>query len=242
MSPPDARFTSTRWSLVAAAADSERAREALGALAQAYWYPLYAYARRLGVDANEAEDVVQGFFARLLATGDLAKFVRGEARFRSFLRAALRNFVANHRAAERAAKRGGDRLVLAADCGDAERRFISEAEGRDHQPEREFEHAWARELVARALASLEAEYRGTGRSQLFETLRGELEGRVDPGAAERAALAPGAWRVAVHRIRRRFREALLQEVTETVRDRGDAEAELQELLLVLSGRDFSPDP
>lgn len=238
MSAPDPRFLTTRWSLVAAAADSERSREALGALANAYWFPLYAYARQLGVAAHESEDVVQSFFARLLETGDLAKVVRGEARFRAFLRAALRNFVANRRAADRAEKRGGGRVALDVDLGAAESRFVAECAGREADPESVFERVWARELVGRALANLETEYRDTGRGDLWDVLRGELEGAGDPAAGpERAGLEPGAYRVAVHRLRRRFRDALLAEVNDTVRDPDDAAAELDAVLRALAGGD-----
>lgn len=240
--PGDPRFLTTRWSLVAAAADSERAREALGQLAQAYWFPLYAYARRLGVAAHESEDVVQSFFARLLETGDLAKVVRGEARFRAFLRAALRHFVANRRAEDRAEKRGGGRVALDVDLGVAESRFVAECAGREADPEAVFERVWACELVARALASLEAEYRGTGRGDVFDALRGELEGAGDPAAtAARAGLEPGAYRVAVHRLRRRFRDALIEEVNDTVRDPDDAAAELDAVLRALARTDPRED-
>ncbi len=229
------RFLTTRWSLVAAAADSERAREALGALAQAYWFPLYALARRLGVNDHEAEDVVQSFFARLLETGDLGRVVRGESRFRAFLRVAFKNFVANHRAHDRAEKRGGGRVALAIDLSDAETRFVAECAGSEIDPLAAFEVVWARELVARALANLETEYRGTGRGDLFDVLRTELQavGETTDGAA-RAGLEPGAYRVAVHRLRRRFRDALIQEVADTVRDQGDAAGELDAVLRALA--------
>lgn len=234
----DARFLTTRWSLVAAAGDSERAREALGELAQAYWFPLYAYARRLGVGAHEAEDVVQSFFARLVETRDLAKVVRGEARFRAFLRAALRNFVANRRAHDETLKRGGGRVALAIDLGAAESRFVADRVGREVDPETAFERTWARELVARALADLEREYRSTGRGDLYDALRGQLVATGDTtAAAERAGLEPGAFRVAVHRLRRRFRDALVQQVAETVRDPGEAELELDAVLRALAATD-----
>lgn len=238
MSEPSHRFLTTRWSLVAAAAGSERAREALGGLAQAYWFPLYAFARKLGVPAHEAEDVVQSFFARLIETGDLAKVVRGESRFRAFLRAALRNFVANRRAHDRAAKRGGGRVALAIDLGDAEARFVAECPGRETEPEAAFERVWARELVGRALANLEAEYKSTGRGEVYDVLAAELQGGAATDGAVRLGLEPGAYRVAVHRLRRRFREALLQEVQDTVRDPDDTAGELDAVLRALA----APDP
>ncbi|MCY2961918.1 MAG: sigma-70 family RNA polymerase sigma factor [Planctomycetota bacterium] len=239
MPDPHPRFLTTRWSLVAAAGDSERAREALGELAQTYWFPLYAFARHLGVAPHEAEDVVQSFFARLLETHDLARVVRGEARFRSFLRAALRNFVANRRAQDLAEKRGGGRVALAIDLGDAESRFVADQAGREVDPEIAFERTWARELVARALANLADEYRTTGRGDLHAVLQEHLYATGDGAdGAARAGLEPGAFRVAVHRLRRRFRDALLQEVADTVRDPGEAAAELDAVLRALA----APDP
>src|SRR5688500_14548401 len=125
--PPDgAQFLTTRWSLVAAAGDSERAREALGELAQAYSFPLYAFARRLGVPAHVAEDAGQAFFSRLIATNALAHVVAGHGRFRSFRRVALKNHVANLRARERAEKRGGGRVRLGIDLADAEERYVAD--------------------------------------------------------------------------------------------------------------------
>ncbi len=235
---PDARFLTTRWSLVAAAGDSERAREALGELARAYAYPLYAFARRLGVPAGEAEDVVQDFFARWVEKRDLARFVRGEGRFRSFLRVALRNHVANLRDRARADRRGGGRVRLAIDLSDAERRLVSERAAPDESPERAYERTWAREVLARSLERLREEYERTGRGEVFGVLAPHLQGGGDIQAdAVRLGLEPGAVRVAVHRLRRRFRDALDQEVSETVDGRERVADEIGELLRALGGEE-----
>jgi RNA polymerase sigma-70 factor (ECF subfamily) len=231
-------FHTTRWSLVAAAGDSERAREALGELAQAYSFPLYAFARRLGVPAHDAEDAVQGFFARLLATNDLARVVEGHGRFRSFLRVALRNHVANLRARERAEKRGGGRVRLGIDLADAEERFVADRVDPGAPPEEVFERDWALAVLARAMARLESEYRGSGRGVVFDALRGHLQGEIDPAqAAGQLGLEPGAVRVAAHRLRQRLRAALEAEIADTVDGAERVSAELDDLFRALSARD-----
>ena len=243
-----APFLTTRWSLVAAAGDVERAREALGELARIYWYPLYAHARRLGLDSHAAEDVVQSFFARLYATHDLARVSAETGRFRGFLRVALAHHVANHRAAARAEKRGGGRVALGVDIGEAEARYLGEAVGREEDPARTYDRAFARTLVARALGRVGDEYRATGRGPLYEALAVHLEGQGDGPAgspAERAeeraraaaalGLDPGAFRVALHRLRQRLGEALRDEVRDTVRDPAETEDELRSLLRALVG-------
>jgi len=234
----DSQFHTTRWSLVAAAGNSERAREALGELAQAYSFPLYAFARRLGVPAHDAEDAVQSFFARLIATNDLAHVVEGHGRFRSFLRVALKNHVANLRARERAEKRGGGRVRLGIDLADAEERFVADRVDPGAAPEEVFERDWALAVLARAMARLEAEYRGSGRSPVFDALRPHLQGELDPGqAARQLGLEPGAIRVAAHRLRQRLRAALEAEIRDTVGGPECVSAELDELFRALAAPD-----
>jgi RNA polymerase sigma-70 factor (ECF subfamily) len=238
--PPcdDARFLTTRWSLVAAAGDSERAREALGELAQAYSFPLYAFARRLGVPAHDAEDAVQSFFARLIATNDLAHVVMGHGRFRSFLRVALKNHVANMRRTERAEKRGGGRVRLGIDLADAEERFVADRADPGAPAEEVFERDWALAVLARAMSRLEAEYRGSGRGAVFDALRTHLQGEIDPAAAARQlGLEPGAVRVAAHRMRQRLRAALEAEIRDTVDAPERVADELDDLFRALAAPD-----
>ena len=232
-------FMTTRWSLVeaAGAADDERARHALASVCQAYWLPLYAFVRRRGVAAADAEDVVQGFFARLVETRDLAKFVRGEARFRSFLRTAIANYLANVRAGERAAKRGGGRVVLAIDAPDAERR-LALAPAQDASPEDAFDRDWAREVIRIALEGLRADYERTGRGAVFTALEPFLQaGEGAPPIADvarRLEKDEVAVRVALHRLRERFRRRLDSELAGTLTDPAAVAEERGRLLRALA--------
>jgi RNA polymerase sigma-70 factor (ECF subfamily) len=227
----------TRWSVVLGAADENepRAREALAVLCHTYWYPLYTFVRRSGVAAVDAEDVVQGFFARLLESRDLARIAPERGRFRAFLLAAVKHHLANLRDRERALKRGAGRVHLWIDFAAAHERFAGE-EARELAPERAFERAWALELVARAVAELERQYRASNRSELFDALKGELDGSGGSHAeiGVRLGLSAGAVKVAAHRLRARFRGTLRALVAETVEGEAEIEAELADLLAALS--------
>ena len=228
------QFLTTRWSLVEAAGGSEgeRARAALAELCAEYWYPLYAFVRRSGVGAEEAQDVVQGFFAGLIERGDLAKHTRGAGRFRGFLKVAVRNHLANVRDRERTDQRGGGRVRLAVDLEGAAERFAREP-GREEDPERAFDRLWALELLERCLGELEAEYDASGRANVFAALKGALQGGEDSldtaQAAELLRTSEGAVRVAVHRLRKRFGERLRARIADTVASPEEVEPELDEL-------------
>ena len=241
-SPPDARgslgarerFFTTRWSLVARAGSGSReARDALESLCGTYWFPLYAFARRRGLDHHAAQDAVQGFFARLIEKQDLAAADKERGRFRSFLLGALTNYLANAWDRDRAEKRGGGRARLSIDEAEAQRRYSAEFSVAD-APERVFEREWARELSARALSALAAEWKHAGREALFARLRPFLT--AEASGAEQSAIAreldktENAVRIALHRLRKRFGELLRLEVAETVADAGDVDVELAELL------------
>lgn len=251
-SAPGARaFHPTRWSLVARAqrhAGGERdAREALERLCASYWYPLYAYARRRGLAHHAAQDLVQSFFARLFEKEELALADPARGRFRSFLLAALSSFLANERDAARALKRGGDRARVSIDDAEAERRWSAEL-AVDAAPERAFERQWAREVLARALAALEAEWTRAGRAELHARLRplllegADASGAALPDGASRAAIArdlsmtENAVRIALHRLRKRYGELVRLEVADTVSDPADVEAELGALFEALRDR------
>lgn len=231
-------FLTTRWSLVEAlgATDEARARAALAELCEQYWFPLYAFVRRQGTTPEEAEDAVQGFFADLIERGDLARMTRGAGRFRAFLKVAARNHLANQRDRERAEKRGGGRVHLGLDFGDAEARLGREP-SHDETPERTFDRLWALELLNGCLAALEREYADTGRAETFDSLRAALAGgpeRIDyAAAAARLGTSEGACRVAATRLRKRLGEHLRARIAETVASRSDVEAELDELLAAL---------
>ena len=233
-------FLTTRWSLVEAAggSDSERARAALAELCADYWYPLYAYVRRCGVDADQAQDVVQGFFADLIERGDLGRLTRGAGRFRGFLKVAVRNHLSNVRDRERAAKRGGGRVRLAVDLEGAAERYAREP-ATEEAPERAFDRLWALELLERCVAELEAEYASSGRGPVFAELKGALqggdEGLDSAAAAARLHTSEGALRVAVHRLRKRFGERLRARIAETVASPAEVEDELDDLFRALGG-------
>ena len=231
-------FLTTRWSLVEAvgAGDGLRARAALSELCTQYWYPLYAFVRRRGTGVQEAEDVVQGFFADLIERGDLGRVTRGAGRFRAFLKVAARNHLANQRDRERALKRGGGRVLQGLDFGAAEQRLAREPVD-DETPERTFDRLWALELLAGCLRDLEAEYTDSGRGATFETLRGALVGGGAPldyaAASASLQISAGAARVAASRLRKRLGEHLRARIAETVASPDEVEGELDELLAAL---------
>ena len=233
--PTNEEFLTTRWSMVrAAGGEGAAAREALAGVCRAYWYPLYAFVRRKGVAAADAEDVVQGYFERLLEKFDFARLAPERGRFRSFLLAGVENHLANVRDAARAQKRGGGMTRVPIDFAAADARFRSEA--REEDPARAFEREWALALLERALTGLEQEYRASERGELFDVLKGELAG--DGAAshahyAERLGSTEGAVKVAVHRLRKRYRERLRAEIAETVVDPRDVEHEIADLFRAL---------
>jgi len=225
----------TRWSVVLAgarAAPAER-RLALEELARLYWYPLYAYARRRGHRSDEAADLTQGFFAQWLERNDVARADPARGRFRAYLRTSFEHFLANEHARRRAWKRGGGRAPLSLDAAAAETRFGGEPVEPD-TPERAYERAWVRELLARALDALAAEQERIGRGALFRHLRPSLSAEDDAPRFAQVAAAVGmsenAVKVAAHRLRRRFGELLRAEVAETLADPSAVEEELRSLL------------
>lgn len=230
-------FATTRWTLVAAARDpaAPEARRALADLCRLYWYPVYAHVRRRGHGRHAAEDLTQGFFARLLETNDLAAADQTRGRFRSFLLAACRHYLANRHKYETAQKRGGGRAHLPLESGDADRRFAGEPAHAD-TPEREFDRRWAFELLARAVDGLRAEYAESGRAKLFDALKDCLTGGADVGYAKLAdqlGMTVGAVKVAVHRLRQRYRDRLRAAVADTVAGPDRVDEELRDLFAAL---------
>ena len=230
-----AGFHPTRWSLVLAAAGSdENARQALSTLCATYWYPLYAFARRRGADAHSAEDLVQGFFARLLERNDLAAADPGRGRFRAYLLTAFKNFTSNVRRAERTVKRGGGQVPLSLDLREADGRYAVEPAD-ERPPEDVFERAWAQSVLRAATERLRADYDARGRAVIFEGLLQYLGG-ADVSYADTAralGMTEGAVRVAVHRLRQAFGVALRAEIAQTVADPGEVEGELVALQGIL---------
>ena len=230
----NAWFVTTRWSVVLSAknSDSERSSQALEALCRTYWYPLYAYARRCGHSPADAEDLTQGFFARLLEKDYLRSVAREKGRFRGFLLTSLKRFMANEWDRQHAAKRGGFAGIIPVDAEVAETRFTSDA-AHHVPPDVLFDRQWAVTLLDRTLLTLSEEYVASGRARLFEHLRDCLA--RDESAlsyaeiAARLNLTEAAVKMAVQRLRGRYREILRSEIAETVSTEAEIEEELRYL-------------
>jgi RNA polymerase sigma factor (sigma-70 family) len=231
-------FPTTHWSLVFGAGDpaDPGSRVALEALCRDYWYPLYAFARRRGLDPGAAEDLVQATFVRLIEGNDFARLDPARGRLRSFLMAACSHVLANQRDRERAWKRGGGRAPISIDRPDAEGRYALEP-SHELTPERLFERRWALILLERALGRLGEEMAEAGKSELFARLRPTLAGggeAVSHGDVARAlGLGEGAVKMAALRLRRRYREVLRDEVAGTLSDPAEVEDEILAMLAAL---------
>lgn len=231
-------FATTRWSLIAGAAqqNSPEARAALEALCGAYWYPVYAYVRRRVSDVHTAQDLTQSFFARLLERGTIAGANPERGRFRAFLLTACKRFLINEWEMDRAAKRGGRQSILSLDLSRGESRYSTEPAD-TLTPERLFERQWAITLLARVLEQLQAECVAKGREAQFEHLKGFLSGssrsRSYGDAAAALGISEAAAKVAAHRLRERYRELLRLEIAETVEKTEDVDDEIRSLFAVL---------
>jgi RNA polymerase sigma factor (sigma-70 family) len=233
------RFATTHWSVVVAArdGDSPQARDALAALCGTYWYPLYAFVRRQGNSADAAQDLTQEFFARLLEKDFLAVVDREKGKFRSFLLAACKHFLSNERDRARAQKRGGGRQPLSIDARDAESRYLLEPAD-PLTPEKLFERRWALTLLEQVLARLRDEFGRAGKEQLFDRLKSYLTGAPDGASYAEAAseleMSEGAVKVAVHRLRRRYRDLLHDEIARTTDSPADVDDEIRCLFAALA--------
>jgi DNA-directed RNA polymerase specialized sigma24 family protein len=231
-------FAETRWSIVAAARDAGAGssyRRAMEELARSYWPPLYAYLRRHGQSPEQAEDLTQAFFARLIEKNDLSAVDAAKGKFRSFVLAALKHFVANEHDKERAQKRGGGVRTVSLDIGVAD----SEC-GFDpvdpSTPEQVFNRQWALAVLNMVVDRLRGEYVQRDQLPLFESLHGTLTGEVTAGYATlagRLGTTEGALQVAAHRMRKRYRQLLREEVAQTVSDPSLVDDELRDLLKCL---------
>lgn len=235
-----AQFSQTRWSMVLSAAGkkgSVLAAQSLEQLCVRYWRPLYAYIRRQGASPPDAQDLTQEFFARLLEKKFLRSVDPRKGRFRSFLLAALKHFLSNQRDRARAQKRGGVRAVLPLDFADAE--TAGGFQPVDNlTPEKIFERRWAMTLLAQSLARLREEYAAQGKLTVFDKLKITLtEGRGSVAYAELSAtlkISEAAVKMAVYRLRTRYREVLRAEIVDTVADESEVEDELRQIIRALS--------
>jgi RNA polymerase sigma-70 factor (ECF subfamily) len=232
--PQAGQFASTRWSLVAAAGqrDSPEGEAALAALCRLYWYPLYAYARRRLPQAQDAQDLTQEFFARLLDKDYLRQADRERGRFRAFLLTAFKHFLANEHERAHAIKRGGGRTFLPLDFSQGEQRYHQEP-SHEATAESLYERGWALTLLEQGLTRLREELAGTGKERLFECLKGTLTVEATPQTyvelAGELGMTAEALKVAVHRLRRRYGELIRAEIAQTVTTPEEIEEELRDL-------------
>lgn len=232
-----AQFPTTHWSLIVAAAESNHgeAQRALTDLCARYWYPIYCYVRRHARSVEDAEDLTQSFFAQILEGRILRAADPDRGRFRSFLLGCLRHHMSHERDRAQALKRGGGAPVLSLDWSDAEQRYCLEPPD-PMTPERLFERRWALDLLARTLESLRQEMAAAGKQTLCERIEPFLtrEGPTDPQAkiATELGMSVNALRIAIHRMRGRFRELLRDEIAQTVRDPSEVEGEIEHLCCI----------
>lgn len=233
-------FVTTHWSVVLAAGkgDSPRGTEALEALCRAYWQPLYAFVRRRGYSPDDAQDLTQDFFAWLLRRDWLGRADRERGRFRSFLLTSISHFLANEWDKARAQKRGGGRIVpLESDVAEANCGWHPKG---NPTPEQSFEWRWAMTLLEQVMNRLRDEFARDGSSELFETLKpcllGERASQPYAPLAAKLGRTEGSVKVAVHRLRQRYRRLLHDEIAHTVAQPEEIEEEMRHLLAVLAGR------
>jgi RNA polymerase sigma-70 factor (ECF subfamily) len=235
-----AQFQTTRWSLIVRArGQGAVAHAALEALCRAYWFPLYAFARRNGASRHDAEDLTQAFFTHVLASEFIARAEPEKGRFRSFLLASLRHFISKEHARESAQKRGGGQRPVDFDETVAEARLGLTGGRATLTPSEHFERDWALALLEQALDRLAAEQRAMGKGPLFERLRPLLRTGPEPGDYEVLAaelgLAKGTLAVTVHRLQQRYRELVRAEILQTIASADDLDDELRHLLSILQG-------
>lgn len=233
-------FPATQWSVVLQAGSESpaRAQAALASLCQLYWYPLYAFVRRLGHSHHEAEDGTQGFLAHLLKTAGLQRADPERGRFRTFLLTSLRHYLSNELRRDKAAKRGGGVAPLSYQAESAEAHYLQQEGAGALAPEVAFDRDWALGVIERTLRELRDEYGRSRREAVFNALAPlvwghETRERVAEAAAQ-LQMTPPALTVALHRLRRRVGERLRANVAETVADPAEVDAELRYLIQVVS--------
>jgi RNA polymerase sigma factor (sigma-70 family) len=237
-------FATTRWTMVLAAqgSDSAPAGKALASLCESYWYPLYAFVRRRGHGSHDAQDLTQAFFEKLLEKNYLADVVREKGKFRTFLLASLKHFLANEWDRGQALKRGGGRVPLSLDDTEAEARY--RLEPANHlSADWLFERRRALTLLDQVLARLKGEMEEAGKGDSFDVLKDCLtQGKGETSFAElgaRLGISEGAARVAAHRLRKRYRAVLREEIAQTVAGPAEVDDEIRHLISVLGRRGTS---
>lgn len=243
--PERVNFPETRWSMVSAirhrAEDGPRAEEAMAAICTHYWYPLYAFARRQSLSTEDAQDATQGFFAKLIEKESLSAADPERGRLRTFLLASFKYFLADARDRQNRWRRGGRVQIVSFDAVSAEERYIAEPRD-DVTPERLFHRQWALTMLQRALETLEAERSAAGRAVEMETLRPFLDASGGSGeaayleSAQALGWSVNSTRVAVHRLRQRYRRVLQDLIASTLENEDPAvvEDEMRALLAALT--------
>ena len=239
-SPPTASvFATTHWSVVLEAGqeDSAKASEAMALLCRAYWYPLYAYIRRRGCNAADAQDLTQEFFTRLLQKNYPAQADRAKGKFRSFLLLTLNHFLADEHAKATAQKRGGGQIFISLDAEAPEDRYCLEPAD-TLSPEKLFERRWAQTILDQALVRLRTEFAQQGKAEIYEVLKAFEPGEQNPlsyaEAAARLGVSESAIKSMIHRLRQRHREMVRDEVAHTVSTAAEVDEELRHLIAVIS--------
>ena len=233
------RFATTHWSVVLAAAqpESTRYQQALEALCRTYWFPLYAYLRRHGYNAQKAEDHIQAFFVCLLEKRGLRLADPKRGRFRSFLLTALKHFLANELDRARAQKRGGGQKIVSLNVETAENQYALEP-AHELSPEKLFEKSWALTVLDRTMDRLEAESARKNKQRLFECLKSYLGPELNPDTYRDVAveldMTEGAVKVTLHRLRKRFRQLLRDEIAQTVAAEDQIDQEIRDLFDALA--------
>lgn len=233
-SAPGDIFATTHWTVVLAAGRqrSPQADRALEELYRTYWFPLYAYTRRRGHTKEDAEDLTQAFFARLLEKNYLAQLDSEKGKFRAFLLASLKHFLANERDKAHAQKRGGGNLVMSLDWETADTKF-QVTDTQEPSPDKAFDREWALALLAKVIERLQAECAADGKAKLFEQLKRFLmAGQAETAQRETAnalGMEEGAVRVAVHRLRKRYRQLLRDEIANTLANSAMVDEEMRAL-------------
>lgn len=231
-------FHTTHWTMVLSAKGATLSNnDALANLCSSYWYPIYAFIRRKGSTPHEAEDLTQEFFARILQRDWLANAHPAGGKFRSFLLACVKNFLANERDKALAQRRGGGRAPIPLEREDAETRYVVEPLD-TMTPDILFERRWVFELLERTIETLRDEHAQTNRLDWFEDLQGFLPGGKEvisrAEMAQKRRVSPNAIDVAIHRLRQRFGLILRQKVAETVAAESEVDGEIRHLMTILS--------
>lgn len=229
-----ADFLPTRWSMVLAAAGQPAAAEtavALEQLAKAYWQPVYAFIRRQTASASDAEDLTQEFFARLLEKRFLNTVDPERGKFRSFLLTAVKHFMSNQSDQSKAQKRGGKVRIISIAHKDGD---LDNLPAQGLSPDQVFARQWALSVLDQVIKALRQEYQQRGKLAVFEALKDSLAGskgsQFTAEAGKALEFSAGATRVAMHRLRRRYREILRQHIAQTVADSAEVDGEIQFLI------------